>query len=55
MPAFVAPSGAESLAAVGKIFRRAVLFEKENISLVNHFRVGMEIATTLNCRGRVCA
>jgi hypothetical protein len=37
----------ESPAAVGKIFRRAALFEKEDSSLINHFRVGMVIAFTL--------
>ena len=37
----------ESLAAVGKIFRDAALFEKEDTSLINDFRVGMVIAFTL--------
>jgi hypothetical protein len=43
----------ESLAAVGKIFRRAVLFEKEDSSLINYFRVGTVIAFTLKLLRRV--
>jgi hypothetical protein len=43
----------ERLAAVGKIFRCAVLSGKEDASLFNHFRVGIVIAFTLNCCGRV--
>jgi hypothetical protein len=44
---------AERPAAVGKIFRRAALFRKQNPSLVNVFPVGMGIAPILECRGRV--
>ncbi|WP_347337111.1 hypothetical protein [Bradyrhizobium lablabi] len=37
----------ESPAAVGKIFRHAALVENEDTSLINHFRAGMAIASTL--------
>ena len=41
----------ERFAALGKIFRCTVLSDRSDISLFNHFRVGIVIAFTLNCCG----
>jgi hypothetical protein len=43
----------ENPAAVGKIFRAVSLHGDEDSSLFNHFRLGMAIAFTLHCYGRV--
>ena len=37
----------ENPAALGKIFRRANPFDRQDTSLINHFRVGMVVAFTL--------
>ena len=41
----------ENPAAIGKIFLRANPVNKQDTSLINHFRAGMVVAFTLKLQG----